>query len=139
MILYRWLLLKRLPNESLFKILERLADEGHFENNRELIVTFEGSRSSRLNELICSMKNLEKLHVFGNDLKLLKLIEALARVFQSCSKIIELNIAFWGIEMREVAEHLKNLLIPGFQRLRYFDINCCVEDDAWPVIQEMFT
>ena len=133
MNLYRSLVLTRLPDESLFKILERLANEGYLLNNREFIVTFE-SPSSRLNELICSMKNLEKLNLLSCELT----IEALANVFQSCSKIIELNIMIWGLETREVA-YLKNQLIPGFQRLQYFEFQCLVEDDTWPVIQEMCT
>ena len=133
MNLYRSLVFTRLPDESLFKILERLANEGYLLNNREFIVTFE-SPSSRLNELICSMKNLEKLNLLSCELT----IEALANVFQSCSKIIELNIMIWGLETREVA-YLKNQLIPGFQRLQYFEFQCLVEDDTWPVIQEMCT
>jgi hypothetical protein len=135
MILYRSLMFKSLPDESLFKILERLADEGCLENNRKLIVKFEGSRSSRFVELICSMKNLEKLHLCAYDLTL----EALAHVFQSCSKIIDLNITIWEFETREVAEQIKHQLIPGFQRLQYFEFECFVEDDTWPVIQEMCT
>ena len=135
MNLYRSLVLTRLPDESLFKILERLAIEGYLLNNRKLFVTFKGSRSSRFDELICSMKNLEKLDLLSCDLTL----EVLALVFQSCSKIIELNISIWGFKTPEVPEHLKNQLKSGFQRLRYFEFECLVEDDTWPVIQEMCT
>ena len=135
MNLYRSLRIGRLPDESLFKILERLAVERYFLNNRKLIVTFKGFRSSRFDELICSMKNLETLISFYYYLT----PEFLARVFQSCSKLIELDIANFGRETREIAENLKNQLKSGFQRLRYFSFLCFITNDSWPRIQEMLT
>ena len=62
------------------------------------------SRSSRFIEVICSMKNLETLQI-SYDYYLTP--EDLARVFQSCSKLIKLDTNF-GRKTREIAEHLKN-------------------------------
>ena len=135
MNLYRSLVFARLPDESLFKILERLANEGYLLNNRKLIVKFGGAASSRFEKLICSMKNLETLNLHSYDVTLV----VLAQVFQSCSKIIELNMWIWGFERREKAEHLKTKLKPGFQKLRYFAFECFIDYDSWPVIQEMCT
>ena len=135
MILYRSLKFKRLPDESLFKSLERLAAEGLLQNNRKLIVTFEGPCSSRFGEVICSMKNLEKLHLINYEL----IPEILAHVFQSCSKITDLSIKITEDETLKMLEHLKNELKPSYQRLRYFDFQCIIDNDSWPVIQEMLT
>jgi hypothetical protein len=134
MTLYRSLKFKRLPDESLFRFLERLAEEGYLQNNRQLIVTFDCSCSSRFVELIFSMKNLEKLNLFDSDLTL----EVLAHAFQSCSKLIDVNImSTYGI--LQMPEHLKNQLRPSLQRLRYFDFRCSIDNDSWPVILEMLT
>ena len=93
MNLYRSLVLTRLrPDESLFKILERLAVERYLQNNRKFIATCNWSRTSRFVEVISSMKNLETLNSFGHYLT----PEFLARVFQSCSKLIELDGEFWA-------------------------------------------
>ena len=135
MILYRSLKFKRLPDESLFKSLERLAAEGLLKNNRKLIVKFKRPRSSRFVEVICSMKNLEKLHFFYYELTL----EILAHVFQSCSKITELRITDTEDEPLKMPEHLKNQLRSSFQRLRYFHFQCIILNKSWPVIQEMLT
>ena len=134
MNLYRSLRIGRLPDESLFKILERLAVERYFLNNRKLIVTFKGFRSSRFDELICSMKNLETLISFYYYLT----PDTLARVFQSCSNLIKLDTTC-GRETHEIAENLKNQLIPGFQRLQYFEFKCFITNDSWPRIQKMLT
>ena len=123
------------PDESLFKILERLAVERYLQNNRKFIATCNWSRTSRFVEVISSMKNLETLNSFGHYLT----PEFLARVFQSCSKLIELDIANFGRETREIAENLKNQLKSGFQRLRYFSFLCFITNDSWPRIQEMLT
>jgi len=129
-----------LPDKNLLKILKHLEEKGSLQNNQQLKhVSYESYHSSPFLEvqqvMICFMKNLEKLDLLSCDLTL----EVLALVFQSCSKIIKLNISIWGFKTPEVPEHLKNQLKSGFQRLRYFEFECLVEDDTWPVIQEMCT
>jgi hypothetical protein len=91
MILYRLLEIKRLGDEGLFNILERLADDGYLENNKKLIVEFPCSRSPRFFQMICSMRDLETLYLRHNELTL----EDLAHVFMSCSKIT--NLSIWTI------------------------------------------
>jgi hypothetical protein len=132
MNLYRSLSIERQPDESLLKILEQLAREGYLQNNRYLDVEFDCSSNPRFVEVICSMKNLKIL--FGRKLTL----EDLAHVFESCSKITNLFIPANGRKMSEMAEHLKNQLRSGFQRLRYLDLKQ-IDNDSWPVIQEMLT
>jgi hypothetical protein len=100
-----------------------------------LIVTFEGPRSSRFVEVICSMKNLEQLHLFDYEL----IPEVLARVFQSCSKITDLRITATEYEMFKMPDQLKSQLRPSFQRLRYFYFQCSIDNYSWLVIQEMLT
>jgi hypothetical protein len=112
--------------------LERLAEKGYLQNNRQLIVENNFLTSPQLVEVISSMKNLEKLDV---DLTL----EDLARVFQSCSKLVELHITTDGCEMLEMAEHLKDQLRSVFQKLRCLDLLCFIDNGSWPVIQEMLT
>ena len=91
--------------------------------------------SPQLVELIYSMKNLEKLDIFDYNLTL----EDLARVFQSCSKLIELDIVTRNYKSLEIAKHLKDQLKSGFQRLRRLDLVCKIDKDSWPVTQEMLT
>jgi pantothenate kinase len=126
--------MERKPDKSLFKILERLAREGYLQNNRRLYVKFDCSSNHRIVEVICSMKNLEELRFLGKKLTL----EVLAHVFESCSKITQLIIPVNGRKMSEMAEHLKFQLRPGFQRLRHLRI-LQMDNDSWPVIQEMLT
>ena len=86
-------------------------------------------------ELICSMKNLETLHLLNYQLS----PEALAHMFQSCSKITDLRFMATEDEMSKMDEHLKNQLRPSFQRLRLLGFLCFLDNDSWPVIQEMLT
>ncbi len=130
----RSLLFKRPPDESLLKILELLAGGGYLQNNRRLDMAFNWSRSSRFVELICSMKNLEKLDTFEYDLT----PDVLAHVFQSCSKLIELHIETY-YKTLEIAEHVNNQLRSGFQKLRCLYLVCFIDNDTWPVIQRMLT
>jgi len=123
------------PKESLLKILERLAREGYLQNNRQLDAEFDGASSSRIVELICSMKNLESLNVYEHDLT----PDVLAQVFQSCSKLTELHIATRNYKTLEMAEHLINQLRSGFQKLRHLDLVCFINGESWPGIQEMMT
>jgi hypothetical protein len=144
MNLNRSLSIERPPDESLLKILERLAGEGYLQSNRQFIcyinwdqflMKLDCSRSSRFVKLICSLKNLEKLNLFGYDLTLVDL----SHVFQSCSKLTSLYVTTNEYKMLEMDEHLKNQLKPGFQRLRCLDLVCYIDNDSWPVIQEMLT
>ena len=127
---------ERLHIESRLNVLERLAGEGYLQNNQQLI-EFESDYSdipSFVTKVICSMKNLEKLKL-ENFLTL----EDLALVFQSCSKLIELNISAFKFEMDEIDEDVKNHLRPGFQRLRRLHLLCFIDSDSWPGFQEMLT
>ena len=69
------------------------------------------------------------------DLKL----EDLATVFQSCSKLSELNIKATGLQMDEMDEVLFDQLRSGFRRLRHLCIVSSIVNDTWPVIQKMLT
>jgi hypothetical protein len=135
MNLFRSLGFRYLPDENLLSILERLAEGGYLQNTQQLTLEFHWSRNSRIVEVICSMKNLEKLHLF--DYKLTP--EVLAHVFQSCSKIIDLYITSTGDGLLEMPEHLHNQLRPSFQRLRYLIFECFIDNDSWPVLLEMLT
>jgi hypothetical protein len=134
MILCRSLKFQLLPEESLLQILEQLAKEGYLQNNHKL-ETNRPIRSSRIVPVICSMKNLETLNFSDQDLAL----DSLAQVFQSCSKLTTLHFAAQKCKMSEMAELLKIQLRTGFQRLRYLDLGCSIDDDTWPMIQEMLT
>ncbi len=123
---------RRLPDERVFNILERLTEKGYLQNTRHLR-DFEAyllDYSSFL-ERLCSMKNLEKLEL-EYDLTL----EDLALVFQSCSKLIELSI---NTSDSFMDEHIENLLRTGFQRLRRLHLGWNVVNYPWPVLQEMLT
>jgi hypothetical protein len=86
-------------------------------------------------ELICSMKNLETLHLLNYQLS----PEALAHMFQSCSKITDLRVIAIEDGMLKMDEHLKNQLRPHFQRLRYLYFECYIAEDSWLELQEMLT
>jgi hypothetical protein len=122
----------RLPDERVFNILERLAGEGYLINTQHLrdIGSYLLNNSSFV-QVICSMKNLEKLEL-DYDLTL----EDLAHVFQSCSKLIELEITAFECKMDE---DIKNQLRPGFQRLRRLHLGWNVDNDLLTVMQEMLT
>jgi hypothetical protein len=132
---YRSLLFKRQPDKSLLQILERLTGEGYLQNNRRLGVHFDCSQSARFVEVICSLENVETLDLLQHELA----PDVLARVFQSCPKLTELYIATYLYKTLGVAGHLKNQLRPGFQKLRRIYLRCSIDNDTWPVIQEMLT
>jgi hypothetical protein len=135
--MYRSLFIERLRDGSLFNILKWLAEEGYLQNNRRLKVQSDYSCIFRFPEMTCSMKNLESLDL---DEDLLT-PDALAHVFQSCSKITHLHIKAdgWCGEMFNMDEHLKNQLRTGFQKLRCLYLVCYIDDDTWPMFQEMLT
>jgi hypothetical protein len=124
--------------------LERLAGEGFFQTTRQLkcpvklttpYLEWVNSLSSRFVKLICSMKNLEELNLFGCELAPV----VLARVFQSCPKLIELNIGIHEYKTLQMDEHLKKRLKQGFQKLRRLRLDFFIHKDSWPLIQEMLT
>jgi hypothetical protein len=132
---YRSLKLRWLPYENYFKILERLAEGGFLQNNRQLNTTLHCSINSRFVKMLCSMKNLDTLRLF--DYKLTP--DVLAHVIQSCPKLINLQIGAHDFKTFERAQHLKNQLRSGFQKIRYFELRCLIGKDSWLVIQEMLT
>jgi hypothetical protein len=79
------------------------------------------------------MTELEKLNVFDWNLRL---TEDVPKLFRSCPKLTELRMKLASQKV-EMNEGLKNELRSGFQRLRLFELNWCI--DSWPLIQEMFT
>jgi hypothetical protein len=87
-------------------------------------------------KVICSLKNLKKLDLYCECERTL---EDLARVFQSCSKLTELNTSAFGCKMDEMTEDLIDKLRPGFQRLRRLDILCSINNDSWLGFQKMLT
>jgi hypothetical protein len=121
-------------DESLVKILERLAEKGYFQNTQQ----FEGFESDFSNissfvKIICSMKSLEKLTSLTDHLTL----GDLALVFQSCSKLITIHIPTLKFEFDKMDGALIDQLRPGFQRLRCLDLECSMV--LWAGIQEMLT
>jgi hypothetical protein len=121
-------------DESLVKIVERLAEKGYFQNTRQFI-GFESDLSniSSFVKIICSMKNLEKLTSNADH----QTLGDLALVFQSCSKLIELDISTYKFELDKMDGALIDQLRPGFQRLRCLDLYCSMV--SWSGIQEMLT
>jgi hypothetical protein len=135
MNLYRSMKIDHPPDENLLKIMEHLAVEGYLQNNQQLKhVLHNFSHIPTFLEVICSMKNLEKLDL---DYKLT--LEDLARVFQSCSKLVELRIATYGCKTHKMSEHLKNQLRSGFRKLRRLKLGFSIDNDTLPVFQEMLT
>jgi glutaredoxin-related protein len=121
-------------DERLFKILERLAENGYLQNTRQ----FEGARADLSNissfvKIICSMNNLEKLISLTDHLTL----RDLALVFQSCSKLAELHIPTLKFEFDKMDGVLIDHLRPGFKRLRCLELECSMV--LWAGIQEMLT
>ena len=133
MILYRSL--KIHGNKRNLKILERLAEKGYLQNTQQ----FKGFPFAfSFVPIICSMKNLETLTVEADHVKHLQLID-FAPVFQSCSKLSELNISANGLKIDEMREDLVDQLRSGFRRLRRLDVACSIVEDSWQGIQEMLT
>jgi hypothetical protein len=144
MNLYRSLFIFIRPDESFLKILELLAGEEFLQTNRQFICNLPGfqiireldcSRNSRFVELICLMKNLEELNLCDYELT----PDDLAHVFHSCSKLTNLYVPRHKYKTQKMDEHLKNQLRSGFQRLRCLHLECSINSDTWPMIQEMLT
>jgi hypothetical protein len=96
---------------------------------------FDCTRSSRFVELMCSMKHLEELNLFGYQVN----PDDLVRVFQSCSKLTNLYIGMHHCKTFEMDKHLKNQLKSGFQKLRRLRLDFFIDKHSWAVIQEMLT
>ena len=117
-------------------IFERLAKEGCLKKNRELSLPF--NHESYIPWFlgnVCFMRNLEKLNLWGGELKL----EHLVPFFRSCPKLVELHSNLKVGEKLEMDEGLKDILRKGFQRLRLFEFYGRIDNDTWPVIQEILT
>ena len=124
--------------QSRMIILERLADEGCFQNNRRMFVKSVRPFIARLFQVIRPMNNLEKLHLLECKLTL---IEDIRQLFRSCPKLTGLRVRLFDpnrVErerFKQMNEELKNELRSGFQRL--FELHWII--DSCPVIQEIFT
>ena len=116
---------------KMFKIVEQLAEKGYFQNTQQFHRNqFSLYNNSSFVKIIRSMKKLEILTTDAHYLTL----EDLALVFQSCSKLVVLDIYIHQFEMGEVViDQLK----PGFQRLRRLNLECAIV--SWAGIQEMLT
>ena len=134
MIFFRSLLI--VSEERNLKILERLAEKGYLQNTRHLdVFEFDSLPIFLFVPIICSMKNLEKLTLTVDDLKL----EDYAPVFQSCSNLSELNISATVFKIDEMDGDLVDQLRSGFRKLRRLCIRYCINNDSWQGIQEMLT
>ena len=120
--------------ESLLNILEGLAEREFFKNNVKLAV-FSSSLDSRLLRVFGFMNNLEELDSSKCDLT----FEHLANIFHSCPKIVKLHVKLFQFKQLNKERDLKIYLRPRFQQLLYLRINGCIENDSWPVLQEIIT
>jgi len=125
-------------DDSLLKILKQLAGKGYLKNNRKLdaqiCCSISDYRNSRFIDVICSMNDLEKLNLLNQELT----PKVLAHLFQSCPKLTEVYIA--TSKTLKMANHLKNQLRSGFQKLRRLHIDFFLfDEDSWSVLQEMLT
>jgi hypothetical protein len=119
--------------------LERLANAGHFQNNRQMTAILCYDCNPRLLLVIHSMTHLEKLILW--ECVNLTLTEDVLQLFRSCPKITELRISLFDPKrvecqrLNEMNEDAKNELRSGFQRLVELDwtVYSC------PVFQEIFT
>ncbi len=125
-----------LKDESRLIILDRLADGGYFQNNRQLILSSWWSSISRLFQVISYMTHLEKISLLHWKLKL-TLTEDLLQMFRSCPKLTELHLQLVERRKLEMGEELKNELRSGFQRLQLFELHWYI--DSWPAIQEILS
>jgi hypothetical protein len=116
MILCRSLEITGLADESLFSILEWLSAEGYLQNNHQFVVKANCSRSSLFAKVICSMRSLETLRLWGNE----PTLGDLAHIFQSCPQITNLFLKKIKYTMFGMSEQQKNQLRLGFQRLQCF-------------------
>ena len=110
-----------------------LADGGFLANNRQWIVDVGWLRGPWMFQVIRSMNNLEKLSLLKCKLTLTDV----SQLFRSCPKLTELHLGLFDRRKLEMDEDQKNLLRPGFQRLRLFELEWGIE--SYPIIQEMFT
>ena len=116
------------------QVFERLVEGGFFTNNRRLSVTCHWSLAPQYCRDICCMKNLEILNL-NCEMKL----EQLVPLFWSCPKLVKMALELIVREKLEMDEQQKNVLVQGFQRLKFFHFEGHIDNDSWPVIREMLT
>ena len=85
-------------------IMERLADAGYFQNNREVIVGWGWPSVPRFFPVVRSMTNLEKLYLLNWELTL---TEDLPQLFQPCPKLTELRLKLVKGQNLEMGANLK--------------------------------
>jgi hypothetical protein len=123
-----------LEDDSCRIILERLVDDGYFQNNRQLILSSWWSSLLRLFQVISSMTHLEKISLLHWKLTL---AEDLLQMFRSCPKLTELHLELVESQMLQMNEELKNELRSGFQRIQLLELHWYI--DSCLIIQEILT
>jgi len=125
--------------ENRLKILERLAQEGIFDNVSQLIVKAEKLFSPRFSQIVCSMSNLEKIEIRDRKVQ----FADLAHFFRSCPKLIKLKLADMNVDFPmgkfKIVKNLKNQLKLGFQRLERVQLKCNVQYDSWRMFLKILT
>jgi hypothetical protein len=125
--------------EKSLKILERLADEGFFENIFQLIVTAKRLLSPRVFRILCSMSNLEKIEIWDPNVQFTNL----AHFFRSCPNIIELKFVNMNVDFSmakfKINKDLINQLNLGFQRLQRVELKCDVHYESWRMFLKILT
>jgi len=109
--------------------------DGLLRNNRSLIVIEPIPRSPMFVRSICSMSNLEELEICDCEL----IFDDLALLFKSCPQLIKLRLDRFKCNQLDLDQDTKNRLRPGFKKLRFFWLECYINEDSWSVIQEIFT
>jgi hypothetical protein len=117
------------------EIFERLVEEGFLKNSCKLYELCYWSNIPRFLRYICCMKKLQSLHLDKCQLTL----EQLSTLFRSCPELVELNLGLDLSLKSDMDEHLKNELRRGFEKLRLFVLNGYINNDSWPVIQEIMS
>jgi hypothetical protein len=124
--------------ENRLKILERLAQEGIFENVSQLIVKAEKLFSLRFSQIVCSMSNLEKIEIRDRKVQ----FADLAHFFRSCPKLIKLKLVDMNVDFpmgKFKIVDLNNQLKLGFQRLERVKLKCNVHYDSWRMFLKILT
>jgi hypothetical protein len=66
-------------------------------------------------------------------------LEQIVPMFGSCPKLARLALELIVSEKLEMDGQQKNVLVQGFQRLEHLGFECHIDNNSWPVIQEMLT
>jgi len=115
--------------------LERLAEKDFFQNNRKLYVLSLWPLSPLLLRVGRFMNNLERVDLSECDVT----FENLAHLFRPCPKIVKLNLKLLPLKKWKMNEDLKNKIRLGFQKLRYIVLQSYIDNNSWPVLQEILT